>query len=72
MEIYPSADGTSRREAIDKLSRRWQARSRGGSGGPDSRRRAEQAQDEKDAHAAENEDPRQVLRHDRGEDTADR
>jgi hypothetical protein len=47
-------------------------RSQHGSGGPDARRRAEDTEDKKDSHTAEDEDPRQVPRHDRGEDTADR
>ena len=48
------------------------ARSQHGSGGPDARRRAEDTEDKEDSHAAEDEDPRQVPRQDRGEDTADR
>jgi hypothetical protein len=48
------------------------ARSRNGSRGSDARHRTEEAKDQKDSHPAEDEGPEQVLRQDRGEDSADR
>lgn len=48
------------------------ARSRNGSGSSDAGHRADEAEDKKESHATEDEDPQQAARHDRGKDTGDR